>query len=80
MNGGAVGAIVLVVFAAVLAVVFLPGMVGNVDTSNIAGDTAQQETFADVSGFGAVVFSLLPLVILAFAALAIVIIFLIFVR
>ncbi len=80
MNGGAVGAIVLVVFAAVLAVVFLPWMVGNVDTSNIVNDTAQQETFSDVSGFGAMVFSLLPLIILAFAGLAIVIIFLIFVR
>lgn len=80
MNGGAVGAIALVVFAAILAVVFLPGMVGNVDTSNIADNTEQQETFADVSGIGAMVFSFMPLIILAFAALAIVIVFLIFVR
>lgn len=80
MNAGAVGAIVLVAFAAVMAIIFLPLVAGNVDTSNIVNDSEALSTFENVSGMSSMLYSILPFVVLAFVAFGIVIVFLIFVR
>lgn len=68
--------IVVVVFAALLMVLFLPSLVGSVDTSNIANNTEALETLHNISSVSGTVFSILPFIILAVVAFGVVVAFL----